>query len=235
MATMWCRNEIVRWTLQRIAFFQSKGGWSIRFTHKTSRVFLDVCIPGNSIWPFFWASSETLSKVNWPPTENQNVTLNHLVYSVTYISLHTSDWLWHIGGSIFSSPTKPHLSLPFLASAGKESFPNKLPDNFFWWNKQLMIHDPIHSPPKKKKTDVLQKVFSWTFWELLYIIIYILFLEKSNSLSLKLFSRCVFHAGPSLRGVRWVIPEILIGKFPRIQPCRGWLLGLVGGVRLIDW
>lgn len=179
MATMWCRNDTVRWTLQRIVFLQSKGGWSIRFTHKTSRVFLDVCIPGNSICPFFWVSSETLSKVNWPPTENQNVTLNHLVFSVTYIFLHTSDWLWHIGGSIFSSPTKPQLchSL-FWLQQGRN--PSKLPDIFLWWNKQLMIHDPIHSPPKKKKkTDVSQKVFFLNFLRIYFILsciyIYIFF------------------------------------------------------------
>ena len=171
MATMWCRNE--RWTLQRIAFFQSKGGWSIRFTHKTSRVFLDVCIPGNSIWPFFGLVQRPFQRLIDP-----QLRIKTSLWITWYIVLHTYHCTYPIGYDILvvpSSPPQPNRICHFRFWLQQEGILPQQTTGQLFLVKQTTYDSWSNSlPPKKRRKQMChRKFFSWTFWELFYIIIYV--------------------------------------------------------------
>ena len=63
--------------------------------------------------------------------------------------LHTSDWLWYIGGSIFYSLTKSHLSHSrFWLQQGRNPSPNYR-TNFLM---KPTTYDPFHSPKKEERS-----------------------------------------------------------------------------------
>ena len=135
--------------------------------------------------------------------------------------LHTSDWLWYIGGSIFYSLTKSHLSHSrFWLQEGRNPSPN-YQTNF---RMKQTTYDPIHSPKKEKRSKQMCHIkffFFFFFLNPFWGFILYLYSVKIPTACLKQFSNSVFHLA-DLRGVRWVILEMLIGKFPRIlQPALG--------------
>ena len=169
MATMWCRNEIVRWTLQRIAFFQSKGGWSVRFTHKTSRVFWMFVYLAILYDPFFGLVQRPFQRLIDP-----QLRIKTSLWITWYIVLHTYLCTHPIGYDILvvpSSPPQPNRICHSLfgLQQGRNPSPTNYRTTFSGETNNLWYMIQFTPPKKKKKTDVSQKVF---FLNFLRIILY---------------------------------------------------------------
>ena len=136
------------------------------------------------------------------------------VHVFTHIRLVMIYWWFHL-----LLPNQiAFVSLPFLASGGKESFP-KLPDKFSDETNNLWSNS---LPKKRKRSKQMCHIkFFFFFLNPFWGFILYLYSVKIPTACLKQFSNSVFHLA-DLRGVRWVILEMLIGKFPRIlQPALG--------------
>ena len=121
---------------------------------------------------FFWASSETLSKVNWPPTENQNVTSWYIVLH-TYLCTHPigydsmTYWWFHL-----LLPNQTAFVTPFFGFSREGILPQQTTGQLFLVKQTTYDSWSNSLPPKKRRKQMCQRKFFPELFENYFILSY---------------------------------------------------------------